>query len=77
MRVLPNSFRGEFIILFIKTHFYGGALTSHFMGEHSPASKHCQSQVRNIFLFGRKLECIARLIYFYIFFEMLSTFLYL
>ena len=31
---LPNSFGGEFI-LFIKTHFYGGALTSHFMEEHS------------------------------------------
>ena len=30
---LPNSFGWEFI-LFIKTHFYGGALTSHFM-EHS------------------------------------------
>ena len=31
---LPNSFGLEFI-LFIKTHFYGGALTSHFMEEHS------------------------------------------
>ena len=31
---LPNSFGCEFI-LFIKTHFYGGALTSHFMEEHS------------------------------------------
>ena len=31
---LPNSFRWEFILL-IKTHFYGGALTSHFMEEHS------------------------------------------
>ena len=31
---LPNSFRWEFI-LFIKTHFYWGALTSHFMEEHS------------------------------------------
>ena len=31
---LPNSFGWEFI-LFIKTHFYGGALTSHFMEEHS------------------------------------------
>ena len=27
---LPNSIGGE-IILFIKTHFYGGALTSHFI----------------------------------------------
>ena len=32
---LPNSIGWEFI-LFIKTHFYGGALTSHFMEEHSP-----------------------------------------
>ena len=31
---LPNSFGCEFI-LFINTHFYGGALTSHFMEEHS------------------------------------------
>ena len=31
---LPNSFRWDFI-LFIKTHIYGGALTSHFMEEHS------------------------------------------
>ena len=31
---LPNSFGWEFI-LFIKTHFYAGALTSHFMEEHS------------------------------------------
>ena len=31
---LPNSFGWEFI-LFIKTPFYGGALTLHFMGEHS------------------------------------------
>ena len=31
---LPYSFGWEFI-LFIKTHFYGGALTSHFMEEHS------------------------------------------
>ena len=31
---LPNSFGWE-LILFIKTHFYGGALTSHFMEEHS------------------------------------------
>ena len=31
---LPNSFGWEFI-LFIKTHFYGGALTLHFMEEHS------------------------------------------
>ena len=31
---LPNSFGCEFI-LFIKTHFYGGALTSHFIEEHS------------------------------------------
>ena len=31
---LLNSFGWEFI-LFIKTHFYGGALTSHFMEEHS------------------------------------------
>ena len=31
---LPNSFGCEFI-LFIKTHFYGGALTSHFLEEHS------------------------------------------
>ena len=31
---LPNSFGWEFI-LFIKTHFYGGAVTSHFMEEHS------------------------------------------
>ena len=31
---LPNSFGWEFI-LFIKTHFYGGALTSHFIEEHS------------------------------------------
>ena len=30
----PNSFGWEFI-LFIKTHFYGGALTAHFMEEHS------------------------------------------
>ena len=35
---LPNSFGWEFT-LFIKTHFYGGALTSHFMEEHpSPTS---------------------------------------
>ena len=32
---LPNSFGWEFI-LFIKTHFCWGALTSHFMEEHSP-----------------------------------------
>ena len=31
---LLNSFGREFI-LFIKTHFYGGELTSHFMEEHS------------------------------------------
>ena len=31
---LPNSFGWEFI-LFIKTHFYGGVLASHFMEEHS------------------------------------------
>ena len=31
---LPNSFGWEFILL-IKTHFYGGALTSHFTEEHS------------------------------------------
>ena len=31
---LPNSFGWEFM-LFIKTHFYRGALTSHFMEEHS------------------------------------------
>ena len=31
---LPNSFGWGFI-LFIKTHFYGGALTSHFMEEYS------------------------------------------
>ena len=31
---LPISFGWEFI-LFIKTHFYGGALTSHFVEEHS------------------------------------------
>ena len=31
---LPNYFGWEFI-LFIKKHFYGGALTSHFMEEHS------------------------------------------
>ena len=31
---LPNSFGCEFI-LFIKTHFCGGAFTSHFMEEHS------------------------------------------
>ena len=31
---LPNSFECEFIS-FIKTHFYGGALTSHFMEDHS------------------------------------------
>ena len=31
---LPNSFGREFI-LFIKTHLYGRALTSHFMEEHS------------------------------------------
>ena len=37
MRALSNSFRWEFI-LFIKTHFYGGALTSHFMEEHSSPS---------------------------------------
>ena len=30
-----NSYGGEFI-LFVKTHFYGRALTSHFMREHSP-----------------------------------------
>ena len=70
---LPNSFRGELIFL-IKTHFYGGALTSHFMGEHSPTtSEDCLPRVRNIFLFGRKLEYITRLIYFYIFFRMLNT----
>ena len=34
MRALPNSFGWEFILL-IKTHFYGGARTSHFMEEHS------------------------------------------
>ena len=31
---LPNSFGWEFI-LFIRTHFYGGALTWHFMEKHS------------------------------------------
>ena len=31
---LFHSFGAKF--LFIKTHFYGGALTSHFMGEQSP-----------------------------------------
>ena len=31
---LPNSFGWE-LILFIKTQFYGGALTSHFLEEHS------------------------------------------
>ena len=31
---LPNSFGCE-LILFIEAHFYGGALTSHFMEEHS------------------------------------------
>ena len=31
---LTNSFGWEFILL-IKTHFYGGVLTSHFMEEHS------------------------------------------
>ena len=31
---LPNYFGWEFIVS-IKTHFYGGALTSHFMEEHS------------------------------------------
>ena len=31
---LPNSFGCEFI-LFIKTHFYRGVLTSHFTEEHS------------------------------------------
>ena len=31
---LPNSFGWEFV-LFIKTHFYVGALTSHFMEGHS------------------------------------------
>ena len=34
MKALPNSFGWEFI-LFIKTHFYGGALTSHYMDKHS------------------------------------------
>ena len=34
---LPNSCGWGFI-LFIKTHFYGGALTSHFMEEHSSPS---------------------------------------
>ena len=34
---LPNSFGGE-LILFMKTHFYRGALTSHFMEEHSSPS---------------------------------------
>ena len=32
---LPNSFGAKFM-LFINTYFYGGALTSHIMGEHSP-----------------------------------------
>ena len=37
MRALSQILSGE--SLFIKTHFYGGALTSHFMEEHSsPAS---------------------------------------
>ena len=34
---IPNSLGWEFI-LFIKTHFYGGALTSHIMEEHSSTS---------------------------------------
>ena len=34
VKALPNSFGWE-LILFIKTHFYGGGLTSHFMEEHS------------------------------------------
>ena len=44
-------------------------------GTHSPTSEHCRPRVRNILLLGRKLECIARLMYFYIFFGMLNTFL--
>ena len=36
---------------------------------------HCRPRARNIFLFARKLECIARLIYFYISFGMLNSFL--
>ena len=35
MRVFSQILSGESLILFIKTHFFGGALTSHFMGEHS------------------------------------------
>ena len=37
MRDLSNYFGWEFI-LFIKTHFYRGVLTSHFMEEHSSPS---------------------------------------
>ena len=36
---------------------------------------HWWPRMSNIFLFGRKLECIARVIYFYIFFRLLNTFL--
>ena len=32
---LSSNFFRMTVILFIKTHFYGGALTSHFMEEHS------------------------------------------
>ena len=34
---------------------------------------HCRPRVRNIFLLGRKLECIARPYYFYIIFGMLNS----
>ena len=74
---LPICFGGEFI-LFDKTHLYGGSFTSHFMEEHlPPTSKYCRPWVRNISLFVRKLECIARRIYFYMFFGMLNKYLYL
>ena len=35
------------------------------------------AKVEEYFSFGHKLECTARLIYFYTFFEMLNTFLLL
>ena len=38
MRAFSQILSGESLILFIKTHFFGGALTSHFMGEHSSPS---------------------------------------
>ena len=43
---------------------------------HSGDKIHCRSQMRNIFLFGRQLKRISKLIYFYIFFGMLNTFLH-